>query len=124
LQRKFKDRKGSARFRRHRSIRKDVAGTKARPRLCIYRSLKEIYGALIDDETGCTLLSESTLRLRKHGPLKSGGNKKAAKAAGESLAKRALKSGIESVVFDRAGYKYHGRVRAFSEAAREAGLKF
>ena len=124
MQRKFKNKKVAARFRRHKSIRKNAFGTKARPRLCINRSLREIYGALIDDESGCTLLSESTLNLRKQGSLKSGGNKKAAKAAGESLAKRAIKSGIKSVVFDRAGYKYHGRVKAFSEAAREAGLKF
>ncbi len=124
MQRKFKSKKFVARFRRHKSIRKAVFGTKVRPRLCVYRSLRELYGALIDDESGYTLLSESTLNLRKRGTLKSGANKEAAKAAGESLAKRAIKSGIESVVFDRAGYKYHGRVKAFSEAAREAGLKF
>ena len=124
MQRKSRNNKVSARLRRHESIRKNAFGTKARPRLCVYRSLREIYGALIDDESGWTLLSESTLNLRKQGALKTGGNKQAARAAGESLAKRAVKSGIESVVFDRAGYKYHGRVKAFSEAAREAGLKF
>ena len=124
MQRKFQNKKVAARFRRHKSIRKAVFGTKVRPRLCVSRSLRELYGALIDDESGYTLLSESTLNLRKQGTLKSGANKEAAKAAGESLAKRAIKSGIESVVFDRAGYKYHGRVKAFSEAAREAGLKF
>ena len=90
----------------------------------MFRSLREIYGSVIDDETGCTLLSESTLSLRKRGVLKAGGNKEAAMAAGESLGKKALEKGIISVVFDRAGYKYHGRAKAFSEGARKAGLKF
>ncbi|MBN1594090.1 MAG: 50S ribosomal protein L18 [Candidatus Coatesbacteria bacterium] len=124
MRRKFRSKKAEARFRRHLSVRKAISGTKARPRLCVFRSLRELYGSLIDDETGHTLFSESTLSLRKNGALKGGGNKDAAKAAGVSLAKKAIENGIESVVFDRAGYKYHGRVRAFSEGAREAGLRF
>jgi len=124
LNRKIKNKKVTARYRRHLSIRKRICGTKARPRLCVFRSLREIYGFLVDDERGYTLVCESTLSLRRRGSLKGGGNKDAAKVAGASLAKRAIEAGIESVVFDRAGYKYHGRVRAFSDGAREAGLKF
>ncbi len=124
MRRKFRSKKAGARFRRHRSVRKNTFGTKTCPRLCVFRSLREIYGSLVDDESGHIMLSESTLNLRKRGALKSGGNKDAAKVAGQSLGKRAIENGIESVVFDRAGYKYHGRVRAFSEGAREAGLRF
>lgn len=121
---KIRDKARFARSRRHRSIRKQVSGTADRPRLCVFRSLREIYGALIDDETGHTLASESTQNLRKKGLLKGGGNKEAASKAGESLGKLAVEKGIDRVVFDRAGYKYHGRVKAFSEGARKAGLKF
>jgi len=124
LKRKSKNKKVAARHRRHVGIRKRISGTKARPRLCVFRSLRETYGFLVDDERGHTLVCESTLALRKRGSLKSGGNKDAAKVVGESLAKKALDAGIKSVVFDRAGYKYHGRVRAFSEGARAGGLEF
>lgn len=124
LKRQSRNKKVIARQRRHLGIRRRICGTKARPRLCVFRSLREIYGFLVDDERGYTLVCESTLSLHKRGSLKSGGNKDAARVAGKSLAKKAIEAGIESVVFDRAGYKYHGRVRAFSEGAREAGLKF
>ena len=90
----------------------------------MFRSLREIYGSLIDDETGQTLLTESTLSLRKSGLIMKGDKKDVSAIAGESLGKKALEKGISSVVFDRAGYKYHGRVKAFSDGARKAGLKF
>jgi len=124
LQRKIKSKKVAARLRRHRSIRKKIFGTAQRPRLCVFRSLRYIYGALIDDESGRTLLSESTLSLCKKGSLQRGSNKEAAMVAGESLGKKALDKGITAVVFDRAGYAYHGRVKAFAEGARKAGLRF
>ena len=90
----------------------------------MFRSLRELYGLVVDDETGSILLSESTLSLRRRGVLKAGGNKEGAMVAGESLGTKALEKGIVSVVFDRAGYKYHGRAKAFCEGARKAGLKF
>jgi large subunit ribosomal protein L18 len=104
----------------HRRIRRKVRGTTARPRLAVYRSLNHIYAQVIDDEKAQTLASASTTE--KTLRTKTGGNIDAAKAVGQAIAERALAAGIESVVFDRGGYLYHGRVRALTDAARAAGL--
>ena len=104
----------------HRRIRKKVAGTAARPRLAIYRSLNHIYAQVIDDERGRTLASASTTEKDLRGA--SGGNIEAAERVGRAIAERAISAGISSVVFDRGGYVYHGRVKALTDAAREAGL--
>jgi len=104
----------------HGRIRRKVRGTTARPRLAVYRSLNHIYAQLIDDEKSQTLASASTTE--KTLGVKSGGNIEAAKKIGQTIAERALAAGIESVVFDRGGYLYHGRVKALTDAARAAGL--
>ncbi|MDO5310552.1 MAG: 50S ribosomal protein L18 [Clostridia bacterium] len=111
-----------SRLARHARVRKKVSGTAETPRLCVYRSLKNIYAQIIDDTAGKTLVSASSLDAE----LKEsyGGNKDAAKAVGALVAKRALDAGISEVVFDRGGYVYHGRVAELAEAAREGGLKF
>lgn len=113
--------KNKQRLRRHKRIRAKISGTAARPRLDVFRSNANIYAQIIDDESGVTLLSASTLDKEFEG---YGGNKDAAKAVGTMIAKRALERGITEVVFDRGGYVYHGRVQALAEAAREGGLKF
>ena len=109
---------------RHRRIRRVVRGGAARPRLVVFRSLKHIYAQIVDDERGATLVTAGSLakELRESG--KTGGNIAAAKAVGELLARRAKEKGIGAVVFDRAGYKYHGRIKALADAARAAGLAF
>jgi len=104
----------------HRRIRRKVSGTTAHPRLAVYRSLNHIYAQLIDDERGVTIASASTTEKELRGP--TGGNVEAAKRIGKEIAQRALAKGIDRVVFDRGGYLYHGRVKALTEAAREAGL--
>jgi large subunit ribosomal protein L18 len=104
----------------HSRIRRKVRGTTARPRLAVYRSLNHIYAQLIDDEKAQTIASASTTE--KSLGVKSGGNIDAAKKIGQTIAERALAAGIESVVFDRGGYLYHGRVKALTDAARAAGL--
>lgn len=123
---KQKKSRGSARIRRHRRIRKKVRGTPERPRLVVYRSIRNIEGQIIDDDASVTLLGLSTLDGELRGFEAEGRNRRVehAFAAGKLLAERALEKGIESVVFDRGGYKYHGRVKAFAEGAREGGLKF
>ena len=108
------------RLKRHKRVRAKVFGTASRPRLCVFRSAKNIYAQVIDDEKGVTLVACSSLNDKSQ----YGGNKEAAKAVGEAVAKAALAKGIENVVFDRGGYIYHGRVQALAEGAREAGLKF
>ena len=113
--------KNKARQKRHLRVRNHIAGTTARPRLNVYRSLANIYAQVIDDEKGVTIVSAST---QDKGFENYGGNIEAAKAVGAEIAKRALEKGINEVVFDRGGYLYHGRVAALAEAAREAGLKF
>jgi large subunit ribosomal protein L6 len=105
----------------HKRIRRSVKGSAQRPRLAVHRSLKHIYGQIIDDATGRTLVSASTAE--KSAKVKNGGNVAAAKAVGQTVAKRALEQGIKAVVFDRGGHRYHGRVRALADAAREAGLQ-
>ncbi len=113
------------RIRRKLRIRKKIFGTAERPRLSVYRSLKHIYAQIIDDERGHTLVSASTLD-REIRPLVAGVRPKIAQAeiVGRILGERALKLGIQKVAFDRNGYKYHGRVKALAEAARQAGLQF
>ena len=115
------DRRGQ-RDVRHLRLRRRLRGTAARPRLAVFRSLSHIYAQLVDDDTSCTLVaadSRSKAFLTQH---QTGGNVAAAKAVGALLAERARARGIERVVFDRGGYKYHGRVKALAEAVRAAGL--
>jgi large subunit ribosomal protein L18 len=115
---------GRARERRHARVRTRVEGTASAPRLCVFRSLNHIYAQVIDDAKGNTLVSSSTLDLE----IKKQKNGKAkideSKLVGSLVAKRALDKGIKQVVFDRGGYKYHGRIKALADAAREGGLKF
>ena len=101
-----------------------VSGTAERPRLCVYRSLEHIYAQLIDDRAGRTLVSASSADKDTKKSLKGGGNVAAAKVVGKNIADRAKAAGVSKVVFDRDGYKYHGRVKALADAAREAGLQF
>jgi len=112
------------RKKRHRRVRKSVLGSPARPRLNVFRSLSHIYAQVIDDTVGKTIVSASSIDSEIKGKLKTGGNVEAAKMVGELVGKRAIEKGIESVVFDRGGYRYHGRVAALADGARAAGLKF
>ena len=112
-----------ARLKRHNRIRKKISGTKERPRLSVYRSLKNIYAQLIDDENNTTILTCSTQQKELKAKVKSN-NVSAATLLGESIAKGAKDKGIDTVVFDRGGYLYHGRIKAVAEAARKGGLKF
>lgn len=113
--------KNASRLKRHRRVRGKISGTAACPRLNVFRSSKHIYAQIIDDVSGVTLAAASTVDKDFGG---YGGNKEAAKKVGENLAKAAVAKGIESVVFDRSGYIYHGRVKELAEGAREGGLKF
>ncbi len=112
------------RQRIHKRIREKISGTPIRPRLCVYRSSKYLYAQIVDDSQGKTLAAASTAEKSILGDLKSGGNIEASKRVGKAIAERARAKGIESVVFDRGGYLYHGRIKAIAEAARESGLKF
>ncbi|KYZ77717.1 50S ribosomal protein L18 [Anaerosporomusa subterranea] len=116
--------KNELRKQRHLRVRKTLHGTTERPRLNVFRSLHHIYAQIINDETGVTLVSASTVEKEVSASLVNGGNTEAAKAVGTAIAKRAAEKGIEKVVFDRGGYIYHGRVAALAAAAREAGLDF
>ena len=109
------------RIKRHNRVRGKVSGTAERPRLCVFRSENHIYAQVIDDVAGCTLVSASTVEKGFEG---NGGNVEAAKKIGLKVAERCLEKGIDTVVFDRGGYIYHGRVQALAEGAREGGLKF
>ncbi|HUR16392.1 MAG TPA: 50S ribosomal protein L18 [Candidatus Limnocylindrales bacterium] len=112
----------AARDKRHTRIRLSLEGTQLRPRLAVFRSLNQIYAQVIDDSAGRTLAAASSLETGVRG---SAGNKtESAKTVGRLLAERAKGAGVKQVVFDRAGYRYHGRVRALADAAREAGLDF
>jgi large subunit ribosomal protein L18 len=115
--------KNKSRKKRHLRVRKHVIGTTDRPRLNVFRSSKHMYAQIIDDTNGKTLASASTLdvELKEAG---NGGNVEAARKVGELIAKRAKDQGVESVVFDRGGYLYHGRIQALADAAREGGLQF
>ena len=108
-------------MKRHKRIRGKISGTAERPRLCVFRSEKHIYAQLIDDAAGRTLVSASSVEKAFEG---SGSNREAARKVGKTVAERAVKAGIEEVVFDRGGYIYHGRVQELAEGAREGGLKF
>jgi len=108
----------------HQRVRTRLEGTPERPRLCVYRSLGHIYAQVIDDLSGKTLVSASSIDGETKKNLKGGGNVAAAKVIGKTVAERAKAAGVSKVVFDRGGYKYHGRVKALADAAREAGLKF
>lgn len=112
------------RIRRHLRIRKKIFGTPERPRLSVFRSLKHIYAQIIDDTIGHTLAAASTLDPEIREELKGKTKTEQAKLVGKLIAKRALEKGITKVVFDRGGHKYHGRVKALAEAAREGGLIF
>jgi len=112
------------RKRVHSRVRMKVSGTTDRPRLSVYRSVGHIYTQVIDDHTGRTLVSASSVDKEVKKGLKGGGNIAAAKNVGKIIAERAKAVGVSKVVFDRGGYKYHGRVKALADAAREAGLQF
>jgi len=119
-----KPNKNEIRLRKHDRVRKKIDGTPERPRLNVFRSLKNIYVQIIDDTTGNTLVAASTLDEAIKGKLASGGNKEAAKEVGKLIGQKAVEKGIKQVVFDRGGYLYHGRVKELAEGAREAGLEF
>ena len=114
----------ATRIRRHVRLRTNLEGGPQRPRLAIFRSLHYVYAQVIDDASGWTLAAASTTDADLRKALKSPSSAAGAAAVGKSIAERALKSGIETVVFDRGGFPYHGRVKALAEAARGAGLKF
>ena len=109
---------------RHRRIRKKISGTNTRPRLAVFRSARHIYVQAIDDNAGSTLAASSTVAIQKSLKKIYTGNKEAAKAVGTDVANKLLEKSISSVVFDRGGFIFHGRVQALAEGAREAGLKF
>jgi large subunit ribosomal protein L18 len=113
-----------AALRRRNHVRKKVSGTPERPRLSVFRSNRHIYAQLIDDTAGVTLVAASTRTKAMRDQLSRAGNKKAAEAVGEVLAKKALDVGIKCVCFDRGPYRYHGRVKSLADAARKAGLAF
>jgi large subunit ribosomal protein L18 len=112
------NKRNAIRQRIHARIRAKLSGTGERPRLNVFRSLNHIYAQVIDDQTGQTLVSASSIKL------KTGGNVAAAKEIGKAVAEKAVEKGIKKVVFDRGGFLYHGRIKALAEAAREAGLEF
>ena len=116
-----KDSKDDIRIRIHKRIRQRVAGSEVRPRLAVFRSLGHIYAQVIDDQVGRTLVAAASTEKDLRG---KGGNVDGAKLIGQTVAQRAKEKGIKSVVFDRGGYQYHGRVKALADAAREAGLEF
>jgi large subunit ribosomal protein L18 len=112
------------RLRRQRHVRNRMSGTTQRPRLAVFRSSKHIYAQMINDETGTTLVAASTMEPDIKAQVKYGGNKAAAEVVGRLVAERAKQAGIDKICFDRRSYKYHGRVQALADAAREAGLQF
>ena len=113
-----------ARIKRHRRIRAKVQGATSKPRLCLFRSLNHIYAQIIDDSQGHTLTSASTLDPEIKSKMEDKAKTAEAELVGSLIAERALSKGINQIVFDRGGYKYHGRVKALAESARKAGLKF
>ena len=114
----------AARLRRHLRVRKRVRGTQQRPRLCVYRSLTHIYAQVIDDDRGHTIVAASDMETNARSEASGKPKTEVAKLVGELIGKRAKEQGITSVVFDRGGYQFHGRVEALATGAREAGLKF
>lgn len=119
-----KDTRIKNRLKRHARVRKDVFGTPERPRLCVFRSSKNISAQVIDDVNGITLAAASSLDKAIKAKAAYGGNKDAAKLVGELVGEVALKAGIKTVCFDRGGYLYHGRVKELADGARSAGLEF
>jgi large subunit ribosomal protein L18 len=119
-----KEARNQQRIRRHQRVRKKVAGTAARPRLNVFRSLNQVYAQIIDDDKGHTVAAVSSLDEALGSKLKGKTKTEQARLIGEEIAKRAKKAGVKTVVFDRGGYRYHGRIRALAEAAREGGLEF
>jgi large subunit ribosomal protein L18 len=124
LNRKKVFEKGHRRERAHQRLRQRLAGTAERPRLAVYKSERYVYAQLINDDAGKTLVAATSLEPELKGKLSGTSNRAAAKAVGEAIAERALAQGISSVVFDRGGYRYHGKVKELAEAARGKGLKF
>lgn len=120
----MKNKKLLGRLKRKKRVRGRIKGTPERPRLSVFRSLKHIYAQVILDTEGRTLAHASTLSPELHGAVKNTGNVEAARKVGELIAKKCLEKGIIKVVFDRDGYKYHGRVKALAEGARAGGLQF
>jgi large subunit ribosomal protein L18 len=110
--------------KRHKRIRKKISGTKDKPRLSVYRSLKNLFVQLVDDQSSSIILAASTLDKEFKEKAKSGGNVKAAEIMGEIVARKAKEKNIENIVFDRGGYLYHGRIKALEDALRKGGLKF
>ena len=120
----FANSKTDSRKKRHRAIRKRIEGSVERPRLAVFRSTRHIYAQVIDDVAQKTLAATSDVDAQADKSAGAGKKKDRAKAVGTAIAKKCLEKGIDKVVFDRAGYKYHGRVSALADGAREAGLKF
>ena len=120
---KTRDRNADRKIR-HARVRRKISGTPEMPRLCVYRSLNNIYAQVIDDEVGRTLAAASTLDAEVKAQLEGKNKKEAANLVGEIVARRALDKGVKEVVFDRGGYIYHGRVKELAEGAREGGLNF
>ena len=116
--------KEEARQRRHKRLRKKVSGSVERPRLCVYKSLNHIYAQIIDDTKGHTLIAASTLDKELRNESGHKGNTSMAKRVGLLIASRAVPLGVKKIVFDRGGYKYHGRMKALADGAREGGLEF
>jgi len=119
-----KESRNDRRLVRHERVRKSLNGTPEKPRMCVFRSLKNISVQIIDDVNGNTLAAASSLDSELKAKIPYGGNKEAAKAVGEAIAKKALSRGIENVAFDRGGFLFHGRVKELADGARAAGLKF
>lgn len=116
--------RNKARLKRHLRVRKKISGTPARPRLNVFRSSKHIYAQIIDDTKGVTIVSASSNDKNLKPEISNGGNLEAARAVGHAIGKLAKENGIDTVVFDRGGYVFHGRVKALADAAREEGLVF
>jgi len=116
--------KKALRRKRHLRVRKKVRGTREKPRLTVFKSQKHIYAQIIDDTKGVTLVSASTTQKQLKEKLEKTWDENAAKEVGKLIAEKAKEKGITEIVFDRSGYKYHGKVKALAEAARETGLKF
>ena len=119
-----KESRNDRRLKRHERVRKDLYGTPEKPRLCVYRSNKNISAQIIDDVNGTTLVSASSLDKDLKAEIGYGGNKEAAREVGKMIAQKAAEKGITNVVFDRGGYIFHGRVKELAEGAREGGLNF
>jgi len=120
---KIRNEKVYKRQRRHRRVRQQVVGTPQRPRLCVFRSARHIYAQIVDDSAGRTLVAASTREPALRGKLARGSNQAAAREVGKALAGKALAAGVKTVVFDRSGYLYHGRVAALAAGVREGGLE-